>query len=153
MKPKFNYQSYDYSFLKPKDAYSRWGVYFPQAVRVAAQTIGFDMTPVEPMNEPVGQLFYFEPTFTATTTDDGGGQITATTAVYEPITYETLSDAITTVSNHITRSSTMGASNYAVTNAAVSRALKSTENRRREGRAKFFARRNYFKNLRSNRHG
>ena len=150
-KSKYTYQSYDYSFLKPKDSW--WCPYMPQAVQVAAQTIGFDMTTVEPMNEPVGQLFYFEPTFTATTTDDGGGQITAATAVYEPITYETLSDAITTVSNHITRSSTMGASNYAVTNAAVSKALKSTENRRREGRAKFFARRNYFRNLYSKRHG
>jgi len=143
MKPKFTYQSYDYSFLKPKDSW--WHSYMPQAVQVAAQTIGFDMTTVEPMNEPVGQLFYFEPTVTATTTTDGG-QITATT-------YETLSDAITTVSNHITRSSSMRTSNYTVTNAAVSRALKSTENRRREGRAKFFARRNYFRNLRNNRHG
>ena len=150
MKPKFTYQSYDYSFLQPKDSW--WSTYMPQAVQVAAQTIGFDMTTVEPMNEPVGQLFYFEPTVTATTTTDGG-QITATTAVYEPITYETLSDSITTVSNHITRSSTIGASNYAVTNATVSRALKSTENRRREGRAKFFARRNYFRNLYSKRHG
>ncbi len=151
MKPKFTYQSYDYSFLKPKDSW--WCSYMPHAVEVAAQTIGFDMTPVEPMNEPVGQLFYFEPTITATTTDDGGGQITATTAVYEPITYETLSDAITTVSNHITRSSSMGTSNYAVTNAVVSRALKSTENRRRNNQARFFARRNFFKNLRSKKHG
>ena len=143
MKPKFTYQSYDYSFLQPKDSW--WCSYIPHAVEVAAQTIGFDMTTVEPMNEPVGQLFYFEPTVTATTTTDGG-QITATT-------YETLSDSITTVSNHITRSSTMGASNYAVTNAAVSRALKSTENRRRNNQAKFFARRNYFRNLYSKRHG
>ena len=143
MKPKFTYQSYDYSFLQPKDSW--WCSYMPHAVEVAAQTIGFDMTTVEPMNEPVGQLFYFEPTVTATTTTDGG-QITATT-------YETLSDAITTVSNHITRSSTMGASNYAVTSAAVGRALKSTENRRRNNQARFFARRNYFRNLYSKRHG
>ena len=78
-KGKYTYQSYDYSFLKPKDS-DPW--YLPNAIRVAARTIGFDMTPVEPMNEPVGQLFYFEPTITATTTD-GGGQITATT--YEPL--------------------------------------------------------------------
>ena len=78
-KVKYTYQSYDYSFLKPKDS-DPW--YLPNAIRVAARTIGFDMTPVEPMNEPVGQLFYFEPTITATTTD-GGGQITATT--YEPL--------------------------------------------------------------------
>ena len=50
MKPKFNYQSYDYSFLQPK-ASVWWSTYMPQAVQVSAQTIGFDMTPVEPMNQ------------------------------------------------------------------------------------------------------
>lgn len=144
MKPKFNYQSYDYSFLKPTDVYGTWEVYFPNAVRVTSQTIGFDMATVEPMNEPLGQLFYFEPTVTATTTDDGGGQITATTAVYEPITYDA-ADSTTTVSNNRTR--------Y-LTNSNAIRTLRSAEiSRRRNYRARFFARRNFFKNLRSNRHG
>ena len=152
MKTKFIYQSYDYSFLKPKDAYSRWEVYFPQGVRVAYQTIGFDMATVEPMNEPVGQLYYIDPVVIATTTDDGG-QITATTAVYEPVTPENISDRIRDVSNYIANTSTRGHSNYIVTNSTVSRTLKSTENIRRNNKTRFFARRNFFKNIRSKRHG
>ena len=102
MKPKFIYQSYDYSFLQPK-ASVWWHTYMPQAVQVVAQTIGFDMATVEPMNEPVGQLFYFEPTVTATT----------------------LSDKISEVSNTIWQNSLRGNNNYIVTNSTVSEAINN----------------------------
>lgn len=53
MKKKFNYKHYDYSFLIKKD-----NVSFVK--RVFKKTIGYGLTTVRPMNEPVGRLFYFE---------------------------------------------------------------------------------------------
>lgn len=58
MKKKFNYKHYDYSFLIKKD-----NVSFVK--RVFAKTIGYDLTTVRPMNEPVGRLFYFDNTSSA----------------------------------------------------------------------------------------
>ena len=86
---KFTYTSYDYSFLKPKQSWFEAKV-LPIAEKVYAKTIGADLTTVQPMNEPVGQLFYFEPT--TTTGVEGNGDITAT--VYEPTTETDYRDII-----------------------------------------------------------
>ena len=81
---KFTYQQYDYSFLQPKE--SLWesftSSYLPTVRQVYAHTIANDLVEVTPMDAPVGQLFYFEPT--TTTSVEGNGDITAT--VYEPTT-------------------------------------------------------------------
>lgn len=54
-KIKFVYQSYDYSFLKPKDPW-----YIPICRKVFAKTIGNDMVTVKSMDLPSGKLFYFD---------------------------------------------------------------------------------------------
>ena len=56
-KPKYQYVSYDYTFLYEKE--NGWG-FFPTAVKVAAQTIGFDLVSPQPMNEPYGQLYWMD---------------------------------------------------------------------------------------------
>jgi hypothetical protein len=59
---KFTYTRYDYSFLRPEPSF--WEQI---AERVYAKTIGTDLTTVKPMNEPVGQLFWFDPIITTDT--------------------------------------------------------------------------------------
>ena len=86
---KYSYTSYDYSFLKPKQSWFETKV-LPIAEKVYAKTIGADLTTVRPMDAPVGQLFYFEPT--TTTGVEGNGDITAT--VYEPTTETDYRDII-----------------------------------------------------------
>ena len=75
MKPKFTYVSYDYSFLHKKE--DTWEILFPNFVKVAAKTIGFDLVETQPMDEPSGQLFWLDPIMadeessaTTYTTDD-----------------------------------------------------------------------------------
>lgn len=63
---KFIYTRYDYSFLRPKPSFWESKV-LPIAERVYAKTIGADLTTVQPMNEPVGQLFWFDPIITTDT--------------------------------------------------------------------------------------
>ena len=63
---KFTYTRYDYSFLKPKQSWFEAKV-LPIAEKVYAKTIGADLTTVQPMNEPVGQLFWFDPIITTDT--------------------------------------------------------------------------------------
>ena len=73
-KPKFQYVSYDYTFLhKKKDG---WSVYLPKAITVAAQTIGFDIVEEHPMNEPTGQLYWADFTY------DDNAATTATASTY-----------------------------------------------------------------------
>lgn len=111
---KYSYTSYDYSFLKPKQSWFEAKV-LPIAEKVYAKTIGADLTIVQPMNEPVGQLFYFEPT--TTTGVEGNGDITAT--VYEPTTDTDYRDIIRgweiTLTSQTTTSVTTDYSNVDVT--------------------------------------
>lgn len=76
-KRKYTYQSYDYSFLKPKYEDS-WSITLPHALSVAARTIGFDFTEVHPMHEPVGQLYWLDATY-------GTNDAESTTTTYEPM--------------------------------------------------------------------
>ena len=96
----------------------------PHAVEVAAQTIGFDMATVEPMNEPVGQLFYFEPVRDI----NGTCTMTFTSPPPSPPTYIRNHDdfvkAYTTTSNYINEWSKRGRANYTVTNSSVAKRYK-----------------------------
>ena len=80
-KPKFQYVSYDYTFLRGKE--NTWTVYFPTAIKVAAQTIGFDLVEEHPMNEPTGQLYWADFTYddNAATTATASTYTTSTTGI------------------------------------------------------------------------
>ena len=118
MKPNFTYQSYDYSFLQPKVSY------FTKAVQVAASTIGFDVATVEPMNGPVGKLFYFEPVRDI----NGTWTMAFTSPQPSPSVYMRNHDdfikACTTTSNYINEWSKRGRTNYTVTNSTVANMIK-----------------------------
>jgi len=108
---KFKYQSYDYSFLKPKISDP---CYIHNAIRVAARAIGFDTTEVHTMDEPVGQLYWLDVVAQTNTTNDttyepimdngmrGGWEVTLTpppAPIVEEGTIATTSTASTYVSN------------------------------------------------------
>lgn len=76
-KKKYTYQSYDYSFLNGHLT-DKWSITFPHAVTAAARTIGFDLTEVHPMDEPVGQLYWMDATY-------GTNDAELTTTTYEPL--------------------------------------------------------------------
>lgn len=97
-KGKFKYQSYDYSFLEPKDSW-----YLSAAKRICAKTIGYDITTTQTMNEPSGQLYWVAPTFTTATTIN-----------------DNITQRITEVSNEIERRSSRGRANYMVTGGCAS---------------------------------
>ena len=83
MKKKFNYQKYDYSFLREKNDKYHWiktflGLHCQGPIKAVAQTIGFDLTEATQMNKPIGKLYWvdnYEPvrdingTWTITFTD------------------------------------------------------------------------------------
>jgi hypothetical protein len=56
-KAKYTYQSYDYSFLIDS---GKEGGFFGLAKKVAAKTIGFELVTETPMNEPTGQLYWYD---------------------------------------------------------------------------------------------
>lgn len=146
MKKKFNYQKYDYSFLHKKNDKYHW---LPRAIKVAAQTIGFDLTEAKPMDRPIGKLFWvdnYEPvrdingtwtmTFTETPPppptyvrnyDDFIKTYTTTsnTAATPPPDLTLIQNRITMASNHINEWSKRGMANYTVTNSIVANAIKT----------------------------
>ena len=65
-KKKYTYEQYDYSFLYNGKESSIIGM----AKRVFARTIGFDLETVQPLDEPVGQLFWFDAIAPTDTTND-----------------------------------------------------------------------------------
>lgn len=87
---KFTYTSYDYSFLYPEPSF--WEQI---AERVYAKTIGAVLTTVQPMNEPVGQLYWFD----------------------------TVENRINELSTHISNESSRGSANYMITNNSVANML------------------------------
>jgi len=111
-KSKYTYQSYDYSFLCDHPT-NKW--YIKLAQKVVANTIGFDLDEVRPMDEPVGQLFWFDSVAPTDTTDDttyepmhtGGWEIrltppvtvTETPVTATTVTYTQESDAEPVINN------------------------------------------------------
>jgi len=128
-KRKYTYQSYDYTFLYT-------GSKLPLFQKAFAKTIGFDLATVQPMNEPRGMLYFIDPIMT---TD-------------EPQTNESINQRILEASNEIARRSSTHTSNYVITSAPVYRGIKNTETRK-INKEHFFARRNFFKNLRNSKYG
>lgn len=118
MKPKFTYQSYDYTFLNNYIECGFWTTATGNAIKAAAQTIGFDTTTTHTMNAPIGRLFYFD--------------------------VINLNDRITEASNEIARRSSRGKVNYAVVGSKTYNAIS---NRRREESIAYFKKRNFFKKL------
>lgn len=114
-KPKFQYVSYDYTFLYKKKY--GWSVYFPTAIKVAAQTVGFDLVEEHPMNEPTGQLYWADFTYNDNST-------TAATTTY-----------------------TQSSSTNASTNPWYD--IYQYEKIKRDSRANYFKRSNFYKKLRS----
>lgn len=119
MKPKFTYQSYDYAFLYKDKKCGFWTTATGNAIRaVASNTIGFDTTVVQPMNAPIGILYYYD--------------------------FANLNDRITEASNEISRRSSKGRANYAVVG---SRTYNAISDRRREESIAYFKKRSLFKKL------
>jgi len=117
MKPKFTYQSYDYTFLNKHIECGFWTTAAGKAISTVASTIGFDTTVVRPMNAPIGTLFYFD--------------------VIGP-------DNVAETSNEISRRSSKGKANYAVVGSKTYNAIS---NRRKEESIAYFKKRNFFKKL------
>ena len=121
-KPKFQYVSYDYTFLYNKS--SKWD-FLPKAVKVAAQTIGFDLTEAKPMNGPTGKLYWYEPVRDI----NGTWTMTFTETPPTPPTYirnyDDFAKAYTATSNHINEWSRRGRANYTVTNSTVANMIKT----------------------------
>ena len=128
-KRKYTYQSYDYTFLYTVSKQ-------PLYKKVLNKTIGFDLATVQAMNEPRGILYYYDPIMT---TD-------------EPQTNESINQKILEASNEIARRSSAHTSNYTITSASVYRAIKNAETRK-ISKEHFFARKNFFKNLRNRKYG
>ena len=124
MKKKFNYQRYDYSFLREKNDKYHW---LPRAIKVAAKTIGFDLTETKPMDGPIGKLCWvdnYEPV-----RDINGTWTMTFTAPPPPPTYirnyDDFVKAYTTTSNFINEWSKIGKANYTVTNSTVANMIKT----------------------------
>ena len=104
MKKKFNYQKYDYSFLYKKNDKYHW---LPRAIKVAAQTIGFDLTEAKPMDRPIGKLFWVD-NYEPVRDINGAWTITFTAPPPPPPTYirnyDDFVKAYTTTSNYVTNS-------------------------------------------------
>jgi hypothetical protein len=127
MKPKFTYVSYDYSFLRKKE--DTWEILFPNAVKVAAKTIGFDMVETRTMDEPTGQLFWIDPIMT----DEEPSATTATATTY------TTDDSPTM---EFVRNWDMLLKDY-----------RAKEEMKRRKTSSYFKKYNFFKNLHRNRYG
>ena len=125
MKKKFNYQKYDYSFLREKNDKYHW---LPRAVKVAAKTIGFDLTEAKPMDRPIGKLFWAD-NYEPVRDINGTWTMTFTETPPPPPTYirnyDDFVKAYTTTSNYIDEWSRRGVSNYTVTNSTVANMIKT----------------------------
>ena len=125
MKKKFNYQKYDYSFLREKNDKYHW---LPRAIKVAAKTIGFDLTEAKPMDRPIGKLFWAD-NYEPVRDINGTWTMTFTETPPPPPTYirnyDDFVKAYTTTSNYIDEWSRRGVSNYTVTNSTVANMIKT----------------------------
>ena len=125
MKKKFNYQKYDYSFLREKNDKYHW---LPRAIKVAAKTIGFDLTEAKPMDRPIGKLFWVD-NYEPVRDINGTWTMTFTETPPPPPTYVRNYDdfikTYATTSNNINEWSRRGASNYTVTNSTVANMIKT----------------------------
>lgn len=142
---KFTYTRYDYSFLRPKPSFWESKV-LPIAEKVYAKTIGADLTTVQPMNEPVGQLFWFDTNFTAAAEPDNTVSATTNDSV------SAVAARILDASNAIAEKSSKGKANYMIVNPSIfydydysGYRKKLREERTRE----YFKRKNYFKKIRN----
>lgn len=125
MKKKFNYQRYDYSFLREKNDKYHW---LPRAIKVAAKTIGFDITETKPMDGPIGKLCWVD-NYEPVRDINGTWTMTFTETPPPPPTYirnyDDFVKAYTTTSNFINEWSKRGKANYAVTNSTVANMIKT----------------------------
>lgn len=142
---KFTYTRYDYSFLRPKPSFWETKV-LPIAERVYSKTIGADLTTVQPMSEPSGQLFWFDISFTAAAEPDNTVSATTNDSV------SAVAARILDASNAIAEKSSKGKANYMIVNPSIfydydysGYRKKLREERTRE----YFKRKNYFKKIRN----
>ena len=142
---KYTYTSYDYSFLKPKQSWFEAKV-LPIAEKVYAKTIGADLTTVQPMSEPSGQLFWLDTSFTAAAEPDNTASATTNDSV------SAVATRILDASNAIAEKSSKGNANYMIVNPSIfydydysGYRKKLREERTRE----YFKRKNYFKKIRN----
>ena len=166
MKPKFTYQSYDYSFLEKRE-----GRFFTTAKRVFAKTIGFDLAEVQPMDEPVGQLYWMDYPFeTTVTTDDttyepmhtGGWEVRFTppvTVTETPVTtttgvYTQESETEPVINNTWWQRGPHRPPKYIRSTTELAKVYTTNRTlRRKQSSAEYFRKRNYFKKLSTKIHG
>ena len=146
---KFTYTRYDYSFLRPKPSFWESKV-LPIAEKVYAKTIGADLTTVQPMSEPSGQLFWFDTSFTAAAEPDNTASATTTATTNDSVS--AVASRILDASNAIAEKSSKGKANYMIVNPSIfydydysGYRKKLREERTRE----YFKRKNYFKKIRN----
>ena len=146
---KFTYTRYDYSFLRPKPSFWESKV-LPIAERVYAKTIGADLTTVQPMSEPSGQLFWLDTSFTAAAEPDNTASTTTTATTNDSVS--AVAARILDASNTIAEKSSKGRANYMIVNPSIfydydysGYRKKLREERTRE----YFKRKNYFKKIRN----
>ena len=157
---KFTYTRYDYSFLKPKQSWFEAKV-LPIAEKVYAKTIGVDLTTVQPMSEPSGQLFWLDTSFTAAAEPDNTASATTTATTNDSVS--AVAARMLDASNAIAEKSSKGRANYIVTGNHVNRVLydcyrewnnnydysKYRKKLREERTREYFKRKNYFKKIRN----
>lgn len=157
-KSKYTYQSYDYSFLDDGTNWaSKW--YFKFAQKVSAKTIGFDLAEVRPMDEPVGQLFWFDSVAPTDTTDDttyepirdngmpGGWEVRLTPPV--TVTETPLTDASGTYTPHEEKTTETPRYHH----HSLYPHYTDIERVRNEKNKAYWKKRNFFKNIRNQRYG
>lgn len=155
---KFTYTRYDYSFLKPKQSWFEAKV-LPIAEKVYAKTIGVDLTTVQPMSEPSGQLFWLDTSFTAAAEPDNTASATTTATTNNSVS--AVAARMLDASNAIAEKSSKGNTNYIVTGNHVNRVLydcyrewnnnydysRYRKKLREERTREYFKRKNYFKKI------
>ena len=142
---KFTYTRYDYSFLRPKPSFWKSKV-LPIAERVYAKTIGADLTTVQPMSEPSGQLFWLDTSFTAAEEHDNTASATTNDSV------SAVASRILDASNAIAEKSSKGKANYMIVNPSIFYDYDYSGYRkklREERTMEYFKRKNYFKKIRN----
>lgn len=140
---KFTYTSYDYSFLRPKPSFWESKV-LPIAEKVYAKTIGADLTTVQPMSEPSGQLFWLDTSFTAAAEPDNTASATTNDSV------SAVAARILDASNAIAEKSSKGKANYMIVNPSIFYDYSEYRKKIREERTReYFKRKNYFKKIRN----
>lgn len=144
---KFTYTRYDYSFLRPKPSF--WvSKVLPIAERAYAKTIGADLTTVQPMSEPSGQLFWLDTNFTAAAEPDNTASAATTATTNDSAS--AVAARILDASNAIAEKSSKGKANYMIVNPSIfydysGYRKKLMEERRRD----YYRRKNYFKKIRN----